>query len=132
MKLTEHINDNIAMKSDYKMLLGDIDLKVKCILTTALIGCGLLSFGLAGTAFANQGQNSCEPTELVNNGSFEEPYLGPNRWQPFQQIEGWTLAYGPAIEVQNNVAGSPHDGEQFVELGQSCVASIVGSATWPP
>ncbi len=68
------------------------------------------------TVSANQTDHHCKPTELVLNGSFEEPYLGHGRWQPLPQIEGWRLAFGPAIELQNHVAGSPQDGEQFVEL----------------
>lgn len=99
-------------------------MKAKRILTTAVLGCGLLGIGLFGTASANQGQNSCEPNELVRNGSFEEPYLGKRRWKPLPQIEGWTLTHGPAIEVQNNVAGRPHDGEQFVELDSHASSGI--------
>ena len=99
-------------------------MKIKRAVTTALIGCGILGVGLLGDASADQGVNSCEPTELVKNGSFEEPYVGFKRWKPFQQIDGWTLDYGPAIEVQNHVAGSPQDGEQFVELDSHASSGI--------
>ena len=54
--------------------------------------------------------------DLVVNGSFEEPVLNNQSWSSFDSIVGWQRSFGPKIEIQNNVAGSPHHGEQFCEL----------------
>ena len=35
---------------------------------------------------------------LVVNGSFENPALNSS-WDVFPSIPGWTLSYGPAIEI---------------------------------
>jgi hypothetical protein len=55
--------------------------------------------------------------DLIVNGSFENPALRPGSWQVFSSIPGWTSpTVGAGIEIQNNVAGSPYDGNQHVEL----------------
>ena len=56
---------------------------------------------------------------LVINGGFEDPTIPNPSFSQFPSIPGWTLASGPAIEIQNHVAGSPFDGQQFVELDSS-------------
>src|SRR5215217_4814219 len=48
-------------------------------------------------------------TELVVNGSFEEPALGGG-FSTFGAIPGWTTTFGPGIEIQNHAAGDPLDG----------------------
>jgi hypothetical protein len=53
---------------------------------------------------------------LIVNGSFEQPQLKRGSWKPLSSIPGWKLSEGPAIEVQNRVAGNPYEGNQFVEL----------------
>ena len=53
---------------------------------------------------------------LIVNGSFENPQLIHGSWAVFTKINGWTTIAGPGIEIQNNVAGGPVDGTQFVEL----------------
>lgn len=51
---------------------------------------------------------------LIVNGSFEQPAIAANSFSILGSIPGWTGI--PNIEVQNNVAGSPFDGNQHVEL----------------
>ena len=55
-------------------------------------------------------------SNLIENGSFENPQLTHGSWAVFTKINGWTTIAGPGIEIQNNVAGGPVDGTQFVEL----------------
>jgi cysteine-rich repeat protein len=54
--------------------------------------------------------------DLVVNGSFEEPALQNHSWNTFDTIIGWQRSFGPKIEIQNNVAGTAHHGDQFCEL----------------
>lgn len=55
-------------------------------------------------------------TDLIVNGSFESPAnpIGSDNF--YTSIPGWTLSFGDAIEVQNNVAGTAFAGNQFIEL----------------
>jgi hypothetical protein len=53
---------------------------------------------------------------MIVNGDFELPSIPMNTWNVFKTIPGWTTTAGPGIEIQNNVAGSPYSGNQFVEL----------------
>jgi len=64
------------------------------------------------------------PPPTIVNGSFEQPALPPNSWNVFPSIPGWSLSFGPGIEVQNNYAGSPADGTQFVELDSHASSGI--------
>ena len=53
---------------------------------------------------------------LVVNGSFEDPALNSSA-AVFPSIPGWTLSYGPAIEIQRqNYGWSAAHGSQWVEL----------------
>jgi len=61
---------------------------------------------------------------LVVNGGFEEPALPYQTWDVFQSIPGWTTTNGAGIEIQNNVAGDPFDGFQFVELDSHSNSSM--------
>jgi hypothetical protein len=61
---------------------------------------------------------------LITNGGFESPALPFARYQLFSSIPGWSLASGPAIEVQNHVAGAPAEGQQHVELDSSASSAI--------
>jgi hypothetical protein len=47
------------------------------------------------------------------NGSFEIPMVAPATEQSFRGIPGWDLAYGPEIEVQNNIASSRYTPGSF-------------------
>jgi hypothetical protein len=53
---------------------------------------------------------------LVVNGGFEDPIVPGGDWSVFGSIPGWDTFFGPGIEIQNNVAGSPAEGNQHVEL----------------
>lgn len=55
-------------------------------------------------------------SELIVNGDFENPALSYGSWSQFPSIQGWKLSFGHSIEVQNHAAGSPVQGDQFVEL----------------
>jgi hypothetical protein len=64
---------------------------------------------------------------LVENGDFESPNVGFGTFGTFPSIPGWNLApssLGSGIEIQNNVAGSPYSGQQFVELSSDNVTGI--------
>ena len=62
---------------------------------------------------------STASAEFVVNGGFEAPAISNPSFSTFQSIPGWTTAFGPGIEIQNHVAGSPFEGNQFVELDSS-------------
>jgi hypothetical protein len=83
-----------------------------CVLRNAFC---LLLVSLVGSAKAAEARTSVAQ-ELVTNGSFELPALGNPGLACPASIPGWTLAFGPCIEIQNHVAGSPVVGQQFVEL----------------
>lgn len=53
---------------------------------------------------------------LIVNGGFEDPNIPSSSWSVFSSITGWTTTFGPGIEIQDHVAGSPFEGGQFVEL----------------
>ncbi|MCV0401402.1 MAG: DUF642 domain-containing protein [Nitrosopumilus sp.] len=72
----------------------------------------ILLAGLVAPAFTS----NAFATELVVNGSFEEPNIAPNTWTVFPSIPGWGLSFGHSIEVRDNVVGTASDGDQFVEL----------------
>jgi len=73
---------------------------------------------------------------LIVNGGFEDPVLPDPSWNVFAGISGWSTTSGPGIEIQRNVAGSPFEGEQFVELdsfsnsGMSQSVATTGSASY--
>ena len=52
---------------------------------------------------------------IIINGSFEEPDIPPQFVSFFTSIPGWTATFGE-IELQDNAAGLPFDGNQLVEL----------------
>ncbi|MFO1432030.1 MAG: Ig-like domain-containing protein [Candidatus Competibacteraceae bacterium] len=66
-------------------------------------------------------------SQLVTNGSFERPSIARGTVIQSNNIPGWTrsaTSRGIAIEIQNNVAGSPYQGDQFVELDSNHVTAI--------
>ena len=67
---------------------------------------------------------SLRASNIVVNGSFEDPALPNGSWSLFTTIPGWSLASGPYIEVQNHVTGDPYDGNQFVELDSTAESAI--------
>ncbi len=65
---------------------------------------------LASPVMANNNPN------LLSNGSFEEHVVNGS-WNLFQDLPGWNLVDGPAIELQRGVGGwDAYDGEQWLEL----------------
>jgi len=60
--------------------------------------------------------------DLIVNGGFEDPQLRSGSWALFCTIPGWNFVGGEGcevsgqIEIQNNVAGTPYEGNQFAEL----------------
>jgi len=67
------------------------------------------------------------PPPPVVNGSFEQPPVpsGSTTW--FSSIPGWSLSFGPAIEVSNNVPAyglTAADGAQLVELDSYAPSGI--------
>ena len=72
---------------------------------------------------------SMHASTIVVNGSFESPALTFGAWTLNASIPGWSLASGPAIEVQNHAAGNPFDGNQFVELDSTGESAIYQDLT---
>lgn len=72
---------------------------------------------------------------LILNGSFENPNIPTGTFAIFGSIPGWTTTFGSGIEIQDHVAGSPFDLDQFVELDsnnnsgmiQTPVATVAGT-----
>ena len=67
----------------------------------------------------------CNPeVNLVQNGGFENPVLDSGTWGLFPEgdLLGWLIDWiydsegTPTLEIQNNVAGAPYQGEQHAEL----------------
>jgi len=67
---------------------------------------------------------SLHASNIVVNNSFELPAISNGTYALFTSIPGWSLASGPFIEVQNHVAGTPFDGNQFVELDSTAESAI--------
>ena len=61
---------------------------------------------------------------LITNGSFEEPDVPTGGFGLFATIPGWTNWIGVPIEIQDHVAGSPFDGDQFLETDSTGASAI--------
>ena len=59
---------------------------------------------------------------LLIDGGFEQPALSRGSYATLTSIPGWIGA--PTIEVQNHVAGSPYEGNQYVELDTDANSSM--------
>jgi len=57
------------------------------------------------------------------NGGFEDPNISTGSFALYTTISGWTAADG-LIEIQNNVAGTPFEGDQFLELDSTRPSTI--------
>ncbi|MEM4252492.1 MAG: hypothetical protein QXE84_03100 [Candidatus Nitrosotenuis sp.] len=79
----------------------------KTILFTAFVSAILFGAAISPTANAN--------TNLVVNGSFEEPDIPSISFAVFGSIPGWITSFGPGIEIQDNPTLA-FDGDQYVEL----------------
>jgi hypothetical protein len=73
------------------------------------------------TACSIVGMNAAN---IVVNGGFESPDIPSGSFSLLPSIPGWTLASGPSIEIQDHTAGSPFEGQQFLELDGSGNSSI--------
>jgi len=63
--------------------------------------------------------------DLIENGGFEDPAIAAGSYALYDVIPGWYLVDGIGdIEIQNNIAGSPYEGEQFVELDSTQPSTI--------
>lgn len=70
--------------------------------------------------------------DLIVNGGFEDPDIPTGSFAIFGGIPGWYLTSGSGIEIQDNVAGSPYEGGQLVELdsfSNSGMAQDVGTSS---
>jgi hypothetical protein len=67
--------------------------------------------------------------DIVTNGGFDDPVIPSGTFSYLPSIPGRTLASGPAIEIQNHVAGTPFAGQQFVELDSSANSSMYQDLT---
>jgi len=63
---------------------------------------------VAASAFAQ--------TNLIVNGSFEQPVVSPGGFIVVGSIPGWTTTVGSGIEVENNAVGPAFAGNQLVEM----------------
>lgn len=68
--------------------------------------------------------------ELVTNGSFEADVQANGTWNLYSTLTGWQGA--PNVELRNNVAGTAHDGANFVELDTNANSSISQLLTGAP
>jgi hypothetical protein len=63
--------------------------------------------------------------ELMVNGSFEVPSVEEEASAFWSDVPGWDLAFGPAIELHNNLLGRAAHGAQHVELDSQANSGIV-------
>jgi Protein of unknown function (DUF642) len=66
------------------------------------------AFAVASLAFAQ--------SDLIVNGSFEQPAIAPGDYTVVTSIPGWTSTIGDGFEVQNGPVGPAADGKQLIEL----------------
>jgi hypothetical protein len=73
-------------------------------------------------------------SNLLVNGGFELPAIDTKvtRFIEVKSIPGWNLSSGPFIEVQNHAAGSPAEGQQFVELDSTASSGIYQDVSTVP
>ena len=64
------------------------------------------------------------PGKMTATHSFESPDIPTGSWNTFGSIPYWTATTHCGIEVQDNVAGAPAVGGQFVELNSNCPSGI--------
>lgn len=72
--------------------------------------CGAAVVGALAFAGAAQASN------IVVNGSFENPAVADNSWIATDDLFGWVIQGDKKVEVRNNVAGAAYDGKNYVEL----------------
>jgi Protein of unknown function (DUF642)/PEP-CTERM motif len=62
-------------------------------------------------------------TNLITNGSFEANAQANSTWNIYSNLNGWSGGRA-GIELRNNVAGSAHEGQNYVELDTTANSSI--------
>lgn len=60
---------------------------------------------------------------MIINGGFEDPDIPGGSFGLFPSITGWSASTG-VIEIQDNVAGSPFEGDQFLELDSTSPSMV--------
>lgn len=68
-------------------------------------------------------------TNLIINGSFENPNVASGSWQVFTSIPGWSTE-GAGVEIRDNIVGTTQFGNQYAELdshGANSNSSIIQS-----
>ena len=64
---------------------------------------------------------------LLTNGGFEQTQIARGSYATTATVPGWVGV--PNIELQNHVAGSPYEGNQFVELDTDANSSMYQDVT---
>jgi hypothetical protein len=92
-------------------------LNVKTI-SAAVIGAAAIGLSVGSV-------QSAQAASIVTNGGFEQPQIPSGSYQQPSSIPGWTIEAGaPVLEIQNNDAGSPFEGNQFIELDSTGVTKF--------
>lgn len=78
-------------------------------ISSSILGAAILSITMSAAASASN---------LVINGSFEDPGLTSGSWTTYNvgELPGWAPTPGSRIEIRNNFVGTAHDGDHFAEL----------------
>lgn len=74
-------------------------------------------------------QSYAASTNLIVNGSFEDPNVASGSWQVFKSIPGWSTE-GAGVEIRDNIVGTTEFGNQYAELdshGANSNSSIIQS-----
>jgi hypothetical protein len=94
-------------------------MRKKCFIGSAT---AFYIWGMVGMASAN-------PTNLINNGSFENPTATTNAFSIFPTIPGWTLISGEPYEIWNGTmkGTTAPDGSQHLETNNSVFEQAVAT-----
>ena len=81
------------------------------------------------------GALAAQPTFAnVVNGGFEQPTIPNGTWNNFTSIPGWTLSFGPEVDIVNHLPGLgiPYEGQNFIELDSSASSGIYQDVSTKP
>lgn len=59
---------------------------------------------------------AAQASNIVINGSFEDPVVASGTYIWTDDLYGWTIDGDKKVEVRNNVVGAAYDGKNYVEL----------------
>lgn len=92
-----------------------------------LVLAGAVALTLAGSAFAG-------PTNLIVNGSFEDPAITAGTFKQLPSIPGWTGSDGIEVDSPGSLSpgGTIPDGVQFVELNVESPSTLSQTVTTIP